>query len=391
MKSFNKILSYLYASRNIVFSSQFNLGLNIAEARLGRNKLLSHPVILDIVPTKVCNLNCIFCVQYDSGDARYLSLDDFQKIAEKLFPYAFFVNFCSGGEPFLNKNFMEFLSICKRYKILINIVSNGTLLSEPICRELIENGRIRRFSFSFDGIKRETVESIRRGINYQKVIDNMCLMAGLKSKNKQRSPLLEIRYAAMRRNIEELPELLKYASRIGINQVNVNYLNVSNDIDKKESLFYHKELTGKIFGESAVRAKELGIRLILPPLAEAPSRIKKCDMPWKFIKIDPDGSVRFCYKACDNPIGNIFDSNDFLSLWNNKHYRLIRKTVNSDKPYFKFCSVCSVRRGFKEEDSHIQYQREDLYEFDKAYEKLYNITTPSRLRSKPINERKYTP
>ena len=387
MRGLRRFFKLFEPVNKIGFTNKVNVFLNILENKTRRNKLLAHPIILDIVPTKLCNLDCVFCIQSSTIGATELSLDNFKIIAKKLFPYALVVNFCSDGEPFLNKNFMEFLSICKNYKVPVSITSNGTLLSEAICTSLVKNNYATKFNFSFDGIKKQTVESIRRGINYQKVIDNMCLMVDLKKRYKQKYPLLMIRYTAMRKNIEELPELIQYASSLGINGIVVTYLNVANEIDRKESLFYHPALAKSIFEEADRLAKELKIQLKLPPLIGAQNKIKACDMPWQFIKIGPDGSVRFCYKAWDNPVGNILEEGDFYSLWNSKHYQLIRKTVNTTKPYFKYCSVCCVRNGPGEESSHIQYQREDLYEFDKAYENLYNIKIPARLHSKPKNER----
>jgi len=282
---------------------------------------------------------------------------------------------------------MEFLSICKEFRAPINITTNGTLLSEEICKELISNDYIEIFGFSFDGVKRETVEWIRRDIDYQKVIDNMCLMSALKSKYKREYPALFIRCSVMKRNIEELPDLIRYARKWGINKVGVNYLNVANEMDKNESLFFHPGLTERVFEEVSKIAKAEKIQVYLPGLPTAQFGVKSCNFPWRFIKIDPDGSVRFCYKAWNNPVGNIFETNNFFDLWNNDQYQLVRKTVNSDKPYFKYCSVCSARKGYGAESSHVQYMQEELYQFDREYEKLQSIKTPGRITSYPKDER----
>lgn len=357
------ILKKLKLVSRIGFSNKINFIVNILENKLQKHKLSARPIILDIVPTKACNLDCIFCIKYGSHDVQELSLENFKTIAEKLFPYAFFVDFCSGGEPFLNKNFMEFLAICRKYKVLVSIVSNGTFLSEAICRKIINNDCIAKFSFSFDGIKKQTVETIRRGLNYQRVIDNMRLMADLKKNDKSKHLLLRIRCTVMRRNIEELPDLIKYASEIGIDEVEVNYLNVANEIDRNESLFYWAALTKSIFKEAEKTARERKISLKLP-VSKVQRALDVCDKPWQFIMIDPDGSVRFCYKSWDNAIGNIFEQEDFRALWNGERYQLIRKTVNTNKPYFKYCSVCSVRNACEEENSHMQYLHKDLCVFN---------------------------
>lgn len=383
----NMLSRYLWNIRRIDkigFRNNLNMFLNTMERKLGKTTLLSYPITLDIVPTKLCNLNCIFCIQY-ATDVQQMTVENFKIIAQKLFPYASFVYFCSGGEPFLNKNFIEFLSLCRESHVMINITSNGTLLSEDIGKKLVENGRIMSLNFSFDGAKKETVESIRRGMDYQKVVDAMRTMVMLRHNKK--FPLLNIRCAVMRRNIEELPELVLRARTWGIDRVIVNYLNVANAIDVKESLFYYPELTGRVFNEVLNIARKEKIHVELPDLIGIPQKIRFCEYPWRFIKIDPDGSVRFCYKAWGNPIGNIFKEESLFTMWNNAHFQLLRKTLNSERPYFKYCSICSVRKGMNAESSHCQFLREDLYEFDNEYEKLYGIKVPLSIRSQPCNER----
>lgn len=350
-------------------TNKINLVLNTIEREYRRARLLSHPVMVDIVPTMLCNLRCIFCIQYASSGVKELSLEEFKVIAKTFFSYTARVSFCSDGEPFLNKHFMEFLSICRKSKVFVVIVSNGTLLTEEICKEILLNGYIESFSFSFDGARKETVESIRRGIDYQKVVDNMQMMGGMKRKYRLKSPSLEIRYTIMRKNAEELPDLIRHAGEWGMDRVVASYLFVANDIDRDESLFYHPELAKRIFEEASKVAREKNIHLELPELPGAKKSITPCIYPWGFVKITPDGEVRFCYRAYNRPIHNIFETSDFLRLWNSDKYQLIRKTVNSDKPYFKYCSICHTRTGMGMETSHIKWLREDLYDFDKEYEK----------------------
>lgn len=358
-----RIIKKIKTTKKLSFKKNLNIILNTIEKKLKRKNLFSFPLRVDIVPTKLCNLRCIFCIQY-SSEKKELSLENFRFLADMLFPRIYQVFFCSGGEPFLNPNFIDFLRICKERKVFINIVSNGMLLSERICKELIGNDFLRTFSFSFDAFKKETLESIRRGADYNKIVENMKTMTSLKKFYRKNLPLINIRYAVMKRNIEELSSLIEFASKIGIDRVTVNYLNVANDIDKNESLFYHRNLLEKIFKEAKTVAENMHIQLELPPLVSDKPLDSKCDYPWRFIKIDPDGSVRFCYKAWNNPVGNIFDIKNFFEIWNNYHYQRLRRSVNTNKPYFKYCSVCDERKGFSYENNHIQYLKRELYAFE---------------------------
>ena len=341
-----------------------NVHLN-KNSRFKKTKILSYPLYLDIIPTQCCNLNCIFCNKHPLSATNDLSLESFNIIAKKLFPYALSLSFCSGGEPFLNKIFMEFLSIDSNYKIDTRILSNGTLLSEEICKKIMKNKHIKEFGFSLDGSRKETVESIRKGIDYQKVVANIGLMVEARSFYKQKSARLTIRYTIMKSNIEELPDLIRQASRWGIDKVIIRYLKVADCMDKDESLLYHPELAERFLREAFKVSKSERIKcgLIKPP-PDAQNGAKPCNMPWSFAIIYPDGSLNFCYKN-RKPVGNILEKNNFFDLWNNEQYQLIRKSINTDKPYFKYCSICDIRNGYGIESSHLKRMRDDLYEFDK--------------------------
>lgn len=71
----------------------------------------------------------------------------------------------------------------------------------------------------------------------------------------------------MKSNAEELPEIFKICSQYGIYRVKVDYLNVTNDLDVQESLFFHPELAARVFTESRHRAKEWGIQVELNPMS----------------------------------------------------------------------------------------------------------------------------
>lgn len=355
----------------------FNYALNRAEARSGRSHLFSYPTFVDIVPTKLCNLNCVFCIEYETAGSKFLTRQNFRRILEKLPFSPAKIAFASGGEPFLNKNLPEFLAICKRRKISNLITTNGMLLDAEIIRAIVRDSRVAEVRFSFDGATRATVERIRRGVSYDRVVSNMVMLTEEKKRCDMASLHTAIQCAIMKSNIRELPELVQRAKQWGIEQVIVSYVNFTDRLDGRESLFYHPQLAEQVFAESERVARSTGIRLKLPPRLtpeQANGTDMPCHLPWTYLKIDPDGSVRFCYKAWENPIGNIFAVENFRQLWNNKHYRLLRKTVNSNKPYFKYCSTCTVRKGKNYKSAH--FHSSGNYEFDSDFEAMYDIKIP---------------
>ena len=97
-------------------------------------------IVLDI--STMCNLRCCMC----SLDKYYekkgiMSTDTFGK----LIPYMSSINYVSlscNGEPLLNKNIIEMLSVIKdtsQGKAVVGFTTNGTLLTREASEKLILN------------------------------------------------------------------------------------------------------------------------------------------------------------------------------------------------------------------------------------------------------------
>ncbi|MEJ2718759.1 MAG: radical SAM protein [Deltaproteobacteria bacterium] len=340
--------------------AHFNGLVNYAEALMGRVAPVSLPVGLDIILTKACNLRCTFCVSYGSlKGERWMSFDLYEQIARELFPTALNLFICSGGEPLLYSRIRDALRLARDSRTLVTMTSNGMLLNEETARWMVADQSLHELCISFDGARKETLERIRRGARYEKILGNLEYLSGLRERSRVSYPRLWFRYVVMRSNIEELPEIFGICAKYGLYKVVVKYLNVSNDIEFDESLFNHPDLAEQVFAEARRRAKESRIQLDLPPLPGRDNRAKKCLSPWQFCQIDTDGSVRFCYHSWCQRIG--FFDNGFESVWRGPHYQKIRATVNSKKPYFPYCNYCDVRCGFDEESSHNQKLHADSY------------------------------
>ena len=104
---------------------------------------------VDLVPHKVCTLNCIYC---ECGSTTRLTLErdeyvPFEELLEELEdsfaknPDPDFITFSGAGEPTLHSRIGEVLSFIKKLKpsIRVALISNGTLFSDPeVRRELTE-------------------------------------------------------------------------------------------------------------------------------------------------------------------------------------------------------------------------------------------------------------
>jgi MoaA/NifB/PqqE/SkfB family radical SAM enzyme len=346
--------------RQVNVKACVNAAVNYCEGRFGKPKPLSLPVSLDIILTKACNLKCSFCVSYGSlKDQRWLPFQLYERIARKLFPSALGVFLCSGGEPLLYPKIREALQLARKYETLTTMTTNGMLLDSETAKWIVQDQCLHELCISFDGARKETLERIRRGADYDTILANIEHLFLLKRRQGLRFPRLWLRYVIMRSNAEELPEIFGLCSRYGLQEVQVKYLNASNDIEFSESLFNHRELAALVFAEARRKAKESAVRLRLPPLPGCDTRPLRCMYPWQFCQIDTDGSLRFCYQAWQQRLG--FFEDGFERIWREGAYRKIRRTMNSDTPYFPYCRYCSARNGFNWESSHDQRMHAESY------------------------------
>ena len=75
--------------------------------------------------------------------------------------------------------------------------------------------------------------------------------------------------------------------------------------------------------------------------------------PWNMVYIDVDGWVRPCCRATWVGMGNLL-TEDFRDIWNNRHYRDLRGSINTNNPP-EFCRTCNMNSGINRGDErHVE-------------------------------------
>ena len=96
--------------------------------------------------TNICNLNCSFCSK-DNRELRELSLQEFDKISQKIRQYTNTIYLHVKGEPLLHTKFDQILDISKKYNLNVKITTNGCLLSKHL-KTLQKYTNIRQINIS---------------------------------------------------------------------------------------------------------------------------------------------------------------------------------------------------------------------------------------------------
>ena len=100
--------------------------------------------------TNVCNLSCSFCPK-TKRDPKFISLDEFRNVAEKLKGNVEYLYLHLMGEPTIHPNLREILSIAGDLGFKIIITTNGTTLART-GDVLIESDGVYKISISILGI-----------------------------------------------------------------------------------------------------------------------------------------------------------------------------------------------------------------------------------------------
>lgn len=175
---------------------------------------------LYIEPTSSCNLDCRTCIRnvWDEPQGM-MSEAVFSRVGEGLqafspIPSVFFGGF---GEPLFHPNIVKMIARLKALGITVELITNGTLLTRELSRELIEAG-LDTLWVSLDGATPESYADIRLGAALPEVLENLAHFRQITNERYGTESLhslfpisrtkLGISFVAMKRNIADLPAVI---------------------------------------------------------------------------------------------------------------------------------------------------------------------------------------
>ena len=186
---------------------------------------VTHLAKVYIEPTNRCNLECRTCIRniWDESLGE-MSRTTFARIVEGLRsfspPPAIF--FGGLGEPLVHPDIIEMVAQAKTLGATVELITNGTLLTKPLSKQLIEAG-LDMLWVSLDGATPESYADVRLGAALPEVLSNL---AGFQeARVGQRffeyfvdyhlKPQIGIVFVAMKRNIADLPAVIRLGNRLG--------------------------------------------------------------------------------------------------------------------------------------------------------------------------------
>ena len=186
---------------------------------------VTHLAKVYVEPTVACNIDCITCFRnaWDEVDGR-MSDETFDRIFDCLraldpIPDVYFGGV---GEPLFHPRTVDWIAQIKALGAKVEMITNGTILNEKKARQIIDAG-LDVLWVSIDGATPESYADVRLGAELPSVIENVSRFRKMRKGSHYPRPEIGVAFVAMKRNIADLPKVIRLGRSFG-----AKYFSVSN-------------------------------------------------------------------------------------------------------------------------------------------------------------------
>jgi len=194
-------------------------------------------------PTTVCNLHCRTCIRnvWDEP-AGMMSRETFERIIDGVrrlspLPTLFFGGF---GEPFAHPGLLSMLATAKSVGCAVELITNGTRLDKDTRHELVRIG-LDRLWVSIDGATPESYADVRLWDALPQVTEDLARLRELRNANRSGLPKLGIAFVAMKRNIADLPEVIRLGQKLGADRFSVSNV-LPHTLEMRDEVLYARSI-----------------------------------------------------------------------------------------------------------------------------------------------------
>jgi MoaA/NifB/PqqE/SkfB family radical SAM enzyme len=218
-------------------------GARLRVENLANNMRLHRPVSqlakVYIEPTNRCNITCVTCMRniWDEPLGK-MAPETFEQILGGLKqitprPLVFFGGI---GEPLFHTKTIEMIERVREIGAPVEIITNGILLNAERSRRLID-APIETLWISIDGAQPESYADVRLGAELPRVIENVQTFRSMRRHSFRPMPEIGINFVAMKRNIHDLPAVLKLALSLGARRFMASNVLPYDQAMQKETLY----------------------------------------------------------------------------------------------------------------------------------------------------------
>ena len=192
---------------------------------------------LYIEPTTKCNLNCKMCFRHTWFDEPIcdLSLGDFRHVIATMPSSVETIFFGGMGEPLFHKDILEMIRIAAQTGADVELLTNGTLLTQEMIRGILDAG-LSRLWISIDDLDVQNFGE-NSGHNHSALI-----LDNIRSFNRLRhisanGVSLGITFVAMKSNAHQLGKLPFFIAQHLVDEVNISNISPTDEASQNELLY----------------------------------------------------------------------------------------------------------------------------------------------------------
>jgi MoaA/NifB/PqqE/SkfB family radical SAM enzyme len=275
----------------------------------GRDRSPVWPEIVQIEATNICNAKCVFCPRDEMHRRQgIMTVELFRKVVDECAELGItHIRMHNYGEAFVDKQLVDKVRYAKQKGIQeVGAISNGSLITEQVARGMIEAG-LDAINISVDASGKDTFESTRIGLKYDKVIGNIERLVRLRAEMGKRRPKLIL-----------------------------SFVRQNNDADEQAFIEHWKQIADKIH---ITDLHNWAGTLNTDSDVNYP-----CYRPWLTFTVLWDGRVSLCCADFDGRtvLGDL-NTSTIREIWNAEPYRQARRQhLESGGP--DICRSCDLPR-----------------------------------------------
>ena len=332
-----------------------------------------------IEPTSRCNLSCRTCIRNAWNEPLgHMDAATFERVLAGLAglqprPTIFFGGF---GEPLMHPDIAHMVERAAGIAAHVELITNGILLKQQVSADLINAG-LGTLWISLDGASPESYADVRLSNSLDGVLENIAAYRDQYRRLHGDEPDIGAVFVAMRRNIDELPPLVRQSTRLGISRYMVTNV-----------LPYTPEMCGEVLYQHAVDdwggapspwnpsvdmpqidlnpiTRETLLKLrAMQPGSQAERRNTCPFVEQRSMSIAWDGSVSPCLALLHAHTSYLFDiqrsvqpqrmgnvnSQPLMEIWRSEEYTRFRQKVEDfDFSPCTICAGCEMAEGNQED------------------------------------------
>jgi len=290
------------------------VGARVLLPVLGSLGFFKFPRTVRLESTANCNADCVTCTrQVMTRKKGVMDFALYKKVVDECASYKVSsIHLHNFGEPFIDKGIFDKIRYARDKGIDTRLFSNISLLDREKAVELVESG-LTRIKVSIDGDSKETFNVIRKGLDFDRVVENINTLIEVRKELGSKTPEIGLVFVETERNSHERAGFLK---------------RWKGRVDSIDISSYHN------WGGS-LHEGERGDKRALP-----------CLRVWQTFTVLWNGEVSICCMDYDGKVilGNVKKESVYDIFHGEKLRRIRRRHLKGDFAKPKICLRCEARR-----------------------------------------------